>query len=107
MNSDTTPNKYQQWMQTYGALHRLQLALWRKQSFDHNAESLSSQKPWDDAVNKLNSMVFGNSSFRPQQREAINAALMTFASDANSKSIFLSLPTGGGKSNQTITTIKD
>ncbi|KAF4697631.1 hypothetical protein FOZ62_015060, partial [Perkinsus olseni] len=46
---------------------------------------------WDLSVEEINSRVFGNCDFRPQQREAINAAL-------SGRDVFVTMPTGGGKS---------
>ncbi|KAF4723268.1 hypothetical protein FOZ62_029559, partial [Perkinsus olseni] len=46
---------------------------------------------WDMSVEEINSRVFGNCDFRPQQREAINAAL-------SGRDVFVTMPTGGGKS---------
>lgn len=61
---------------------------------DHNNPHLTYWRqsfPWDDLVKSANQDVFGNSSLRPLQLEAINAAM-------HKQSMFLSLPTGGGKS---------
>ncbi|KAF4673253.1 hypothetical protein FOL47_010790 [Perkinsus chesapeaki] len=46
---------------------------------------------WDAYVDEINNRVFGNRDFRPQQREAINAAL-------SGRDVFVTMPTGGGKS---------
>eukprot|EP00917_Polyrhabdina_sp_WS-2016_P026885 GHVP01057560.1.p1 GENE.GHVP01057560.1~~GHVP01057560.1.p1 ORF type:complete len:1075 (+),score=182.48 GHVP01057560.1:1010-4234(+) len=47
--------------------------------------------PWEERMNQINLDMFGNRSFRPTQREVINAAL------AN-RDLFVMMPTGGGKS---------
>jgi superfamily II DNA helicase RecQ len=47
--------------------------------------------PWDQCVESANSDVFGNNGFRVHQKEAINAIM-------SGKDVFVSLPTGGGKS---------
>ena len=51
------------------------------------------QKPfeWDKHVNLVNHEVFGNESFRENQREIINAT-------KSGKDILALIPTGGGKS---------
>ncbi|CAN8073851.1 unnamed protein product [Agarophyton chilense] len=46
---------------------------------------------WSLQLAMENRSVFGNSSFRPNQREAMNAAL-------SGKDVFVLMPTGGGKS---------
>lgn len=46
---------------------------------------------WTAELRKKNFYVFGNRSFRPNQREAMNAALA-------GKNVFVLMPTGGGKS---------
>ncbi|CEM02723.1 unnamed protein product [Vitrella brassicaformis CCMP3155] len=46
---------------------------------------------WDDEVARLNREVFGNATFRPKQREVINAVL-------SGRDVFVRMPTGGGKS---------
>ncbi|KAF5207099.1 Atp-dependent dna helicase q-like 4a, partial [Thalictrum thalictroides] len=47
--------------------------------------------PWTNRLEVLNKKVFGNHSFRPNQREVINATMSGY--DA-----FVLMPTGGGKS---------
>lgn len=47
--------------------------------------------PWSLRIALDNRNVFGNSGFRPNQREAMNAAL-------SGKDVFVLMPTGGGKS---------
>lgn len=46
---------------------------------------------WDDLVDNANLRVFGYRTFRPNQREIINASL-------SGRDIFVCMPTGGGKS---------
>ncbi|OMJ76300.1 hypothetical protein SteCoe_24357 [Stentor coeruleus] len=46
---------------------------------------------WDEKINAINKELFGNSEFRPYQREIINAVL-------SQKDVFVIMPTGGGKS---------
>ena len=46
---------------------------------------------WDDEINHLNSVIFGNSSFRMNQRGIINAT-------KSKRDVFVCMPTGGGKS---------
>jgi bloom syndrome protein len=44
---------------------------------------------WSDEIKRINRDVFGNSSFRDNQREIINATL-------SKKDCFILMPTGGG-----------
>jgi bloom syndrome protein len=54
-------------------------------------EWASEDFPWTFKLRKLNSEVFRNNEFRPNQREVINAVL-------SSRDVFVVMPTGGGKS---------
>ena len=54
-------------------------------------KELSKSQPWDDEVEYINKKVFGYKSFRPMQKEIINANLMN-------RDIFACMPTGSGKS---------
>ncbi|XP_071729839.1 ATP-dependent DNA helicase Q-like 4A [Rutidosis leptorrhynchoides] len=47
--------------------------------------------PWTKKLEANNKKVFGNHSFRPNQREVINATM-------SGKDVFVLMPTGGGKS---------
>ncbi|PWA77649.1 DNA helicase, ATP-dependent, RecQ type [Artemisia annua] len=47
--------------------------------------------PWTQELEANNKRVFGNHSFRPNQREVINATM-------SGKDVFVLMPTGGGKS---------
>ncbi|KAL7585237.1 hypothetical protein Lser_V15G46163 [Lactuca serriola] len=47
--------------------------------------------PWTKEMEANNKKVFGNHSFRPNQREVINATM-------SGKDVFVLMPTGGGKS---------
>lgn len=76
---------------------------------ENNHSQWRGQFPWDRTVDEINNRgefrrynwdltssswvtsVFGNCDFRPQQREAINAAL-------SGRDVFVTMPTGGGKS---------
>ena len=67
---------------------------WDSQKADFiipNLTELSKPYPWDDDVEFINQKIFGYKSFRPMQREIINAYLMN-------KDIFACMPTGSGKS---------
>ncbi|KAL0221444.1 hypothetical protein RCL1_001298 [Eukaryota sp. TZLM3-RCL] len=57
----------------------------------NNADRYKSDFDWKDDVYRVNFDYFGNSSFRVNQYEAINAAL-------NGEHVFYLAPTGGGKS---------
>ncbi|PHJ22470.1 atp-dependent dna family protein [Cystoisospora suis] len=46
---------------------------------------------WSERIERCNRSVFGNRSFRPNQREIINAVL-------SQRDVFVMMPTGGGKS---------
>ena len=50
-----------------------------------------SKFPWDENVDLANQTVFGNTSFRENQREIINAT-------KSGKDVVALIPTGGGKS---------
>ena len=54
-------------------------------------KELSKPQPWDEEVEYINKKVFGYKSFRPMQKEIINANLMN-------RDIFACMPTGSGKS---------
>ena len=54
-------------------------------------KELSKPQPWDEIVVTTNKTVFGYKSFRPMQKEIINAYLMN-------RDIFACMPTGSGKS---------
>ena len=56
-----------------------------------NLKEFSKPQPWDEDVEYINKKVFGYKSFRPMQREIINAYLMN-------RDIFACMPTGSGKS---------
>ncbi|CAM8986358.1 unnamed protein product [Rhodiola kirilowii] len=57
-----------------------------------NADTWSSGSfPWTKKLESNNKMVFGNNSFRPNQREVINATMSGY-------DVFVLMPTGGGKS---------
>ena len=56
-----------------------------------NLKELSKPQPWDEDVEFINHQIFGYKTFRPMQREIINANLMN-------KDIFACMPTGSGKS---------
>lgn len=47
--------------------------------------------PWDEEVNVANECIFGNETFRENQREIINAT-------KSGKNVLALIPTGGGKS---------
>jgi bloom syndrome protein len=47
--------------------------------------------PWDDEVNIANQCIFGNETFRENQREIINAT-------KSGRNVLALIPTGGGKS---------
>ena len=47
--------------------------------------------PWDDEVERVNVKIFGNASFRENQREIINAT-------KSKRDVLALIPTGGGKS---------
>jgi superfamily II DNA helicase RecQ len=47
--------------------------------------------PWDEQVNLANQHIFGNTNFRENQREIINAT-------KSGKNVLALIPTGGGKS---------
>ena len=51
----------------------------------------SNKFDWDQEVNQAHLHVFGFKTFRPNQREIINANL-------SNRDIFVCMPTGGGKS---------
>ncbi|CAI0439398.1 unnamed protein product [Linum tenue] len=51
----------------------------------------SSNFPWEKKLEENNKKVFGNHSFRPNQREVINATMSGY-------DVFVLMPTGGGKS---------
>ncbi|XP_002530679.2 ATP-dependent DNA helicase Q-like 4A isoform X1 [Ricinus communis] len=51
----------------------------------------STNFPWTTKLEAYNKKVFGNHSFRPNQREVINATMSGF-------DVFVLMPTGGGKS---------
>ncbi|KAF2319851.1 hypothetical protein GH714_019616 [Hevea brasiliensis] len=51
----------------------------------------STNFPWTKKLEAYNKKVFGNHSFRPNQREVINATMSGF-------DVFVLMPTGGGKS---------
>ena len=62
--------------------------------FNHtlaNMSEWSKKFDWDEEVNQANLHVFGFKTFRPNQREIINANL-------SNRDIFVCMPTGGGKS---------
>lgn len=54
-------------------------------------EWASEDFPWTYKLHQLNTDIFGNKSFRQNQREVINAVL-------SSRDVFVCMPTGGGKS---------
>ena len=56
-----------------------------------NLKDFSKPQPWDEDVEYINKKVFGYKSFRPMQKEIINAYLMN-------RDIFACMPTGSGKS---------
>mmetsp|Transcript_26073 Transcript_26073/g.46293 ORF Transcript_26073/g.46293 Transcript_26073/m.46293 type:complete len:982 (-) Transcript_26073:43-2988(-) len=59
----------------------------------HQAEDewASEDFPWTYKLKQLNSEIFGNRTFRQNQREVMNAVL-------SSRDVFVCMPTGGGKS---------
>ena len=67
----------------------------------HGANSVAAQWadnpndpfPWSERLDDDNRTVFGNASFRPHQREAINASL-------SGKDTFVLMPTGAGKASE-------
>ena len=56
-----------------------------------NLKELSKPQSWDEDVEYINTKIFGYKTFRPMQREIINAYLMN-------RDIFACMPTGSGKS---------
>jgi len=59
--------------------------------FNYLKNTLYQPRCWDHLVTSCNEQVFGNQSLRILQKEAINASLYN-------RDVFVSLPTGGGKS---------
>ena len=55
------------------------------------AEYAGDVYPWSAQLHRNNQQVFGNSGFRTNQKEAINAAM-------SGRDVFVLMPTGGGKS---------
>ena len=58
---------------------------------DLNSEWKSTAFPWTASLYEQNKSTFGNHSFRPLQREIMNATL-------SGRDVFVLMPTGGGKS---------
>lgn len=56
-----------------------------------NGQNWESGFEWDSLLDKINKNIFGNSSFRPKQREIINAMKSKY-------DVIALIPTGGGKS---------
>jgi hypothetical protein len=69
----------------------------RRPSMGNTSCSISHQKrapaigPYDDLVTKANKLIFGNESFRKNQRQVIDATM-------RKEDVFVLMPTGGGKS---------
>ncbi|CAN0880742.1 ATP-dependent DNA helicase Q-like 4A [Linum grandiflorum] len=57
----------------------------------HDPKWSSTNFPWTKQLEENNKKVFGNHSFRPNQREVINATMSGY-------DVFVLMPTGGGKS---------
>ncbi|KAI0564851.1 DNA helicase [Gracilaria domingensis] len=78
---------------TLGALQGSQMPVFGpndKAAFEWRDEG-GRKFPWSLQLAMENRSVFGNPGFRPNQREAMNAAL-------SGKDVFVLMPTGGGKS---------
>ena len=78
-----------------GTLRELQGSQFNSSSTEKSAiewsDSNGRRFPWSFNLAMKNRNVFGNPGFRPNQREAMNAAL-------SGKDVFVLMPTGGGKS---------
>ncbi|BDA40672.1 ATP-dependent DNA helicase Q-like 4A [Coccomyxa sp. Obi] len=62
-----------------------------KQTDGSKDSRIQGNYPWSEDLARANEEFFGNASFRPNQREAINATII-------GKDCFVLMPTGGGKS---------
>ncbi|KAF2072316.1 hypothetical protein CYY_006371 [Polysphondylium violaceum] len=100
IDDQTNIENYMKWLELYKeqlnennlvSSIQLQDTPFNINQFNYLENTLSQPRSWDTLVSSCNEMVFGNKALRILQKEAINTALYH-------RDVFVSLPTGGGKS---------